>query len=227
VNHHADQLREAFESHEHLAPDLGAVYNGTQALFRKYKRRRRSVQVAGGAVLGAGLFAAGTHLPASLLPGATVPQPVVAVPSPSASPSSRPVPSTAPSIRPLSVPTTVRGTQLTLELDAYDHAGYGYGDAVQLAAMWKTQADILYVKAEAGRLLLVGKRLPIPPHPDPAGSDTPDVRAMAAIDAFADAGYDYDDATRLAQLWNLADPSDAKVKGGEKLLAGDHLPIRP
>jgi len=68
VTQHADQLREAFESHENNTPDPGAVYARVQELARKHKRRRRGSQVAGGAVLGAGLIAAGINLPA-FLPG--------------------------------------------------------------------------------------------------------------------------------------------------------------
>ena len=46
-------------------------------------------------------------------------------------------------------------------------------------------------------------------------------------DAYLNAGYDWDDAEHLAGLWNLDDPTAAKVMGGRRLLSGKPLPIRP
>jgi hypothetical protein len=220
VSPYEDQFREAFESHEHLAPDLGAVYNGSQVLFRRYLRRRRSAQIVGGTVLGAGLLAGGSNLPASLLPGATLPvTPVVA---------------TTPPAAPHTVPTSLSQAELGPDLDAYDRAGYGYDDAVRLAAIWHTEVNLGYVKAEAGHLLLAGRTLPIPPHPDPSDAPAPasasasaDHDAAAARATFFKAGYTFDDAVRLAGLWKLSDPADAKIEAGQKLLAGEPLPIRP
>lgn len=212
-----EQLREAFASHEHLAPSLGAVYAGTQELFRKYRWRRRSAQVVGGAVLVAGVFTVGPNLPASLLPGAqTSGQGIGAGPWPTAVTPTMPV-----------MPTLLSQVELDRDLDAYDRAGYGYDDAVRLAAIWHTTVDLGDVKAEAGSLLLAGQTLPVAPHPDPVDSATPDHGAGAALDAFVAAGYNYDDAVRLARLWKMADPSDAKVAAGKKLEAGQALPFRP
>lgn len=149
---HEDLIREAFESHEHLAPNLGAVYNGSQELSRRYRRRRRGAQVVGGTVLGAGLLAAGAHLPASILPGATVPG------APAGVGATTTPPATA---RP--VPTTLNESEVDRDIDAFTDAGYGYDDAVRLAALWHTSADLRYVKAEAGSELLAGRALPIPP----------------------------------------------------------------
>lgn len=200
-----DQFREVFAAHEHLAPHMGAVYLGSQALYRKYMRRRRGAQVVGGAVLGAGLFAAGTNLPASLLPGAAPPVPTRI--------------STPPMAVPSSVPTSLSPAELTRDLAAFDQAGYGYDDAAELATLWHTGAKVGYVKAEAGRLLLAGQTLPIRPHPDPSAA------ASAAAVAFGDAGYTSEDAARLAEMWHLNSPSDAKVAGGTKLEAGKRLPF--
>jgi hypothetical protein len=205
-------LREAFESHEHLAPDLGAVYIGSQELFRKYRRRRRGAQVAGGAVLGAGLLAGANNLPASLLPGAVVSVPPISVAT----------------TTPVAVPTSLSQAELARDLTAYDSAGYGYNDAVQLAAIWHTNVNLGYVKAEAGSLLLAGQALPVPPHQDPADTSTPGPDAgAAALTAFYDAGYTSEDAAKLAQLWKMPDPSDAKVAAGRKLEAGQPLPFAP
>jgi hypothetical protein len=217
VSPYEEQFRETFESHEHLAPDMGAVYNGSQVLFRRYMRRRRSAQVVGGAVLGAGLLAGATNLPAGLLPGATVAVPTIGTGT-----------TTPPAVQ-TSVPTALSQADLGRDLDAYDRAGYGYDDAVQLAAIWHTSVNVGFVKAEAGRQLLAGRTLPVAPHADPSepsGSATPDRGAAAALDAFAAAGYSYDDAVRLAEVWKLSDPGDAKIMAGKKIEAGQPLPFR-
>jgi hypothetical protein len=215
VTQYEDMFRETFASHEYLAPNMGTVYLGSQELYRRYRRRRRSAQFVGGAVLAAGLLAAGTNLPAGLLPGATLPVPPARVDA-----------TTSPAVVP-SVPTSLGEAEFEQDLAAFDRAGYGYDDAVRLAALWHTKAEIAYVKAEAGNLLLAGRTLPIPPHPIHADATTPDPGAPEALSAFSDAGYTYDDAVRLAKVWKQADPSDAKVKGGAKLEAGQPLPFPP
>ena len=57
-----------------------------------------------------------------------------------------------------------------------------------------------------------------------AGVPMPDDPELAA---YFGAGYDWDDAERLARLWNLDDPTDAKVKAGARILAGRDVPLRP
>jgi hypothetical protein len=213
VTDHGAQLREAFETHEALAPDPAEVYARVKELARTYQRRRRSVQVAGTAVLGAGLLAGSMQLPSVLARqsgGAGVGNSAGGPPSP--------VPSVAASY-----------SQADLDKDwaAYFAAGYGYDDAVQLAALWHTNQNIGLVKAEAGRRLLAGETLPISPHPNPSDTGTPDPAAAGALQAFFDAGYVWDDAVQLAALWKMADPSDAKVAAGKKLEAGQKLPIAP
>jgi hypothetical protein len=209
---HGEQLREAFETHETLAPDPAEVYARVQELSRTYRRRRRGAQVAGTAVLGAGLIVGAIQLPSILagLPGGA------GLAAPAGAPGSQ-VPSIAASF-----------SQADLEKDwaAYFAAGYGYEDALQLAALWHTDQNIGLVKAEAGRRLLAGQTLPIPPHPNPnvASQPAPDV---AAMQAFFDAGYVWEDAVQLAALWKMSDPSAAKVAAGQKLEAGQKLPIAP
>jgi len=217
VTDHGEQLREAFETHEALAPDPAAVYARVQELSRIYRRRRRGAQAAGTAVLGAGLIAGAMQLPSVLagLPGGAR----MAVPA--GAPGSS-VPSVAASY-----------SQADLEKDwaAYFAAGYGYDDAVRLAALWHTNQNIGLVKAEAGRRLLAGETLPVPPqHPTPNVYSQPDAAASAdaaALQAFFDAGYVWDDAVQLAALWKMSDPSQAKVAAGQKLEAGQKLPIAP
>jgi hypothetical protein len=215
VNDHGSRLREAFETHESLAPDPAEVYAEVQRLARAHQRRRRGAQAAGGAVLGAGLIAGMINLP-GLLPGtapdhAAVVAPGAVVPSASASASA----------------SAQEQEQLRAE-SAYFAAGYGYGDALKLAAMWnRPSGDIGLVKAEAGRKLLAGERLPFPATPEtPDGSPRPGSEE-AQVAAFFAAGYDYADAVRLAGLWRLPEPHGAKIEGGKRLLAGETLPFQP
>ena len=207
-----NRLREAFEAHENLTPDPAEVYARVQELSRTYHRRRRGLQAAGGAVLGAGLIAGAVNLPAllSTLPGN----------------------SSAPAAAQVGAAPSLSSSQSQAERDkdwaAYFAAGYGYDDAVKLATLWHLNVnDIGSVKAEAGRRLLAGETLPIKPGPESGGSPSVDTREQAEVQKFFDAGYNYNDAVKLAKLWKLSDPYQAKILGGEKLLAGETLPIRP
>ncbi len=150
MTEHGDQLRNAFETHEHLAPDAAAVYSRVQELSRSYQRRRWGVQ-AGGAVLGVSLIAGAAITLPGLLPGQEKQQ-TVGVGA-----------ATMPDMKPSAAPS---------------------------AAVPQSELDRQY-------------------------------------DAFFDAGYDYDDAVKLAKAWKLADPYQAKIEGGKRLLAGDTLPFQP
>jgi hypothetical protein len=228
-----EQLRETFETHETLAPDPAAVYARVQELARLYKRRRRGAQVVGGAVLGAGLIAGAVALPSALSRssgGVGIAAPAAAPASAGLSASAAPSVALSPSLAGSpSAGSSVYPSELEREWAAYFAAGYGYDDAVRLAALWHTSQDIGQVKAEAGRRLLAGETLPVSPHPNPTTPQTPDPSASAdelALTAFFNAGYVWDDAVQLATLWKLADPSEAKVVAGKKLLAGETLPIK-
>jgi hypothetical protein len=216
VNQPADRLRETFETHETQAPDPGVVYARVQQLARRYQRRRRGAQVAGTAVLGAGLLAGAAQLPGVL--SGTAARPGIRTDLPAAA---------APSVVPSVVPSR-SGDEAQRDLDAYFAAGYGYDEAVRLASLWHSTADIGDVKAEAGRRLLAGETLPVRPAPQPTSTE-PGLSddESAAYAAFFDAGYVWDDAVRLAHLWHLADPSDAKVRAGHQLAAHRALPFRP
>jgi hypothetical protein len=113
--------------------------------------------------------------------------------------------------------------------DAYFQAGYDYDDAVRLSKLWQTNAEIGLVKAEAGRRLLAGETLPFAatPDPEPSGEPVENSEEQKQIQAFFYAGYTYDEAVKLAKLWKLSDPSDAKYLAGKKLLAGEKLPVKP
>jgi hypothetical protein len=214
-DHHGDQLREAFENHESLAPDAAAVYARVQELSKTYRRRRLGGQVAGGAVLGAGLIAGVISLPSVLPsdPAASNPAIIAAAP-PSPAPS---VPATSPS-----------KDELERYWSAYFDAGYDYEDAEKLAVLWQTKAEPGRIKAEAGKRLLAGETLPFPATPNPADPVRPsDPQAEREREAYFAAGYGWDEAVQLARIWKLADPGDAKAMGGKKLLAGEKLPVKP
>ena len=214
---HHDQLREAFTSHESNTPDPAAVYARVQELSVKYKRRRRGAQIAAGGVLGAGLIAGAINLPAFL--PANQPVTNTAAGLPAAAPAT---PSAKPS-------TSVDTSVLDENLVAYTEAGYGYDDAGKLARLWKmSDDDRLAVKAEAGRRLLLGETLPIKPSPDaPVEEETISPTQEKQFAAFFNAGYTWTEAEKLAKIWKLKDPADAKLEGGKRLLAGQELPVKP
>ncbi|MCA2218964.1 hypothetical protein [Jidongwangia harbinensis] len=215
---HEDQLRRAFATHENEAPDPAAVYARVQDLARSYRWRRRGVQAAGGMVLGAGLIAGAITVP-GMLPGNQDNSFNMVAPAAA--------PSAAPSVSPLGPGADPNQR----EYDAFFAAGYDYGDAEQLAKIWKSKEEIGQVKIEAGRRLLAGETLPVRPTPDDNDSGGEEVEVdpveEARYRAYFEAGYVYEDAERLAELWNLDDPSKAKVEAGKKLLDGKKLPFKP
>jgi hypothetical protein len=211
VSNHEDQLREAFVSHENLAPDPAAVYARVQELSKTYKWRRRGIQAAGGVVVGAGLIAGIVNI-TTVLPRDPDSKPAVVLPAAPPSVVSSPSRSAVDEQR---------------AYDAYFKAGYDYEDAQKLAKLW-SMSDVGQAKAEAGDRLLRGQPLPFAATPDDPASEEPvDPLAQARYQAFFDAGYAWDDAEKLAKLWKLSDPSDAKIEGGKRLLDGEKLPIKP
>ena len=207
MTEHADQLREAFETHENQTPDPAAVFARVQQLSQKYRRRRRNAVVAGGAFLGVGLIAG---VPIAIAGVGSGGEPVL---MPAAAP-----PSAA-------SPASTASDQVAL--DAYFKAGYDYDDAMRLAVLWHRKADAYAIKAEAGRKLLAGETLPFAATPDEEPPATPDPVAEKQWQAFFGAGYVWEDAVKLAQIWKLKDPADAKIMAGKKLLAHQQLPIKP
>ncbi len=103
---------------------------------------------------------------------------------------------------------------------AYFAAGYDYQDAVALGQVWN-ETDINQIKAEAGQKLIAGDTLPVPP------SGTPETPTNAAVSAFFAAGYTYQDAVTLGNMWNDSNTYQVKIDAGKKLLDGQTLPIGP
>jgi hypothetical protein len=129
----------------------------------------------------------------------------------------------APHATPTSSPA---GSASSADLDAYFAAGYTYDDAVQLAKIWNMPInDPASIKAEAGRRLLAGQTLPIQPSATPASSAS--ATETADLNAYFSAGYTYNDAVTLSNLWKTSDTYQTKIDAGRKLLAGQTLPIAP
>jgi len=138
-------------------------------------------------------------------------------------PGSQPTPST--------VATSSSDSVSTADLNAYVAAGYTYEDALGLRGLWKI-SDVYQVKVDAGARLLAGETLPIAPgsQPTPAAEASANAVASAndnAVNAYFSAGYTYDDAVTLSKLWKISDTYQVKIDAGQKLLAGQTLPIKP
>ncbi|GLY92921.1 hypothetical protein Acsp02_01770 [Actinoplanes sp. NBRC 103695] len=217
---HPDQLRQAMQAHEHLAPEPAVVYARVQELAKSYRRRRLIAQTAGGAVLGVAVITGAFQVP-HLFPGETAPSGGTAVVQPAASPTAKaPAPSEEPEAPEAEDPMFTPAEQKAR--DKYFAEGYSLDEAEKLSKLWKMK-DIDDVKTKAGQLLLNGKKLPV----RPPASSVSSTAAEAQAEAFFAEGYDYDDAAELAKLWKLPTPYDAKVAAGKKILAGETLPIQP
>lgn len=226
MNQDADQLRDAFLAHEYLAPDPAEVIAVVHERARRYRRRRRAAQGAGGAMLGAGLVAGSVAAPGWL--NATSNRHngsgySLAAPEPQPTPTPLASPSPLASATAIASPSPLTSAQQAQAISAYFAAGYDYNDALALAQLWHMSADPSTIKAEAGRRLLAGQTLPFKPSAEGVATAAED----ADVNAFFAAGYTYEDAVGLAQLWKISDPYQAKVDAGAKLLAGVALPVAP
>jgi len=219
---HEEQLRDAFRGHEHLAPDASAVSSGALELARGYRRRRWAARAAGGALVTAGL-GAGAVVGGQVLPG------LLDGGRPSGEQAAL---SVAAPVSPSATPSPRSETDAEQRRAAFFAAGYDYDDAVALALLWGRDAvDTDAVKADAGRRLLAGGTLPLAPGAAPAAPApepaAPDLDGEGPYVAFLEAGYDWEDAVRLAELWETSDVLQAKALAGQKLLDGETLPFAP
>lgn len=130
------------------------------------------------------------------------------------------------------LPVAPSGTPATpqdLAMQAFFNAGYDYTDAETLGQMWH-ETDLSQVKVEAGQKLENGEPLPVQPS-GKTNADTPDSpvgsQQMSAVNVFFNAGYTYEDAVQLSQIWHTPSAYQAKVEAGQKLENGDQLPIQP
>jgi hypothetical protein len=198
-----DLLTETFVAHTQVVPDTDDVLARIDAIARTHRRNRWVVRATGVSLVSAGLVVGGIALPGLLSSGANH--------------NGR-----------SSVVAEAGGTSTDSayttdqEMTAYFQGGYDYNNAVELSRIWNKPIEFINkVKAEAGLKLLEGQPLPVQPDGPPA---TP---ADKAVTAFFDAGYDYNDAVKLAGIWHDSTPYQAKVEGGQKLEQGESLPIPP
>ncbi|WP_203723617.1 hypothetical protein, partial [Actinoplanes teichomyceticus] len=170
-----DDRQQSFGLNENRTPDPAAVYAAVEELSRTPKRRRRGVQVAGGVAVGAGLLVGLVGVPAAFASEVSKPAHV------------NQVAATA-SAKDKAAPSPSASVSEEQARNAYFAAGYGLDEAEKLAKLWNI-TDLSATKAEAGRRLLAGQTLPIPPGSAPTDSEHDAQRA-----AFFDAGYGWDDA---------------------------------
>lgn len=106
------------------------------------------------------------------------------------------------------------------QYQAFWDQGYTTDDVAALEDLWQTDATT--AKARAGQLLLDGAAVPVAPGEAGPG----DGSAGDPMSTFWDSGYDFEDAARLAELWQV-DVGEAKARAGQLLLDGEPLPIDP
>ncbi|MFF5076206.1 hypothetical protein ACFY36_04085 [Actinoplanes sp. NPDC000266] len=109
------------------------------------------------------------------------------------------------------------------QFQAFFDAGYVWADAEKLAGLWNLK-DAPAAKLEAGKRLLAGQDVPVTPKPANVKAAQKQKAEIAQVEAFFKKGYDGEDAAKLAELWHLKTPYDAKIAAGKKLLAGETLP---
>lgn len=106
------------------------------------------------------------------------------------------------------------------QYETFWDAGYTTDDVAALEDLWQTDATT--AKARAGQLLLDGAAVPlVPGEAGPGDGSGPD-----PVSAFFDAGYGFEDAERLAALWQV-DVYDAKAQAGQLVLDGQPVPVAP
>lgn len=122
------------------------------------------------------------------------------------------------------------------QYEAFWNAGYEPEDVAALGELWGT--DNTETKARAGQLLLEGRQPPVAPGegpdiavPDrprtpPSPVDRPSPVDLGPEDPYWDAGYRYDDAVLLAELWGV-DVTEAKARAAQVLRDGQTLPVPP
>lgn len=108
--------------------------------------------------------------------------------------------------------------------DAYVKSNYSYEDAELLARLWNI--PIAEAKQAIGHKIINGIEdlLPEGVEPDPKVDEHKVDWDSKALDAFFNSRFTYEDAERLAQLWNQPDAYAGKKLIGAKILNGDkHL----
>lgn len=196
-----DELTETFSAHELLTPDADEVLTKSREIARHMRRRQWMLRTTGTVAVTAAVVAGAVALPGLL--GSATHETAVVQPASGGAVSADQTHSTDD------------------ELAAFFNAGYVYDDAQQLAELWHESGDVGAVKAEAGGRLLDGETLPVAPSGTPATADD------LALQAYFDAGYDYNDALTLGKMWHESDPAQVKIDAGKRIENGKQLPIQP
>jgi hypothetical protein len=102
------------------------------------------------------------------------------------------------------------------QYEAFWGAGYTAEDVAALEELWHT--DATEAKAQAGQLILDGQTPPVPPGGAEAAPE------QGEIEAFWSAGYTYEDAEALSELWHT-DLYETKARAGRMVLDGEQLPL--
>lgn len=106
--------------------------------------------------------------------------------------------------------------------DAYVNSNYSYEDAELLAQLWNI--PIAEAKQAIGHKIInnIEHLLPAKVAPDPKVDEHPTTDwDSKALDAFFNSNFTYEDAERLAQLWNQPDAYAGKKLIGAKILNGN------
>lgn len=106
------------------------------------------------------------------------------------------------------------------QYEAFWAAEYTANDVEALTELW--QVDSTGAKARAGQMILDGETVPVAPGANPDATEEGFV-SVEEQDAFREAGYTWEDAEELAELWQV-DVLEAKGRAGQMLLDGEKPP---
>ncbi|WP_250030784.1 hypothetical protein [Paractinoplanes maris] len=209
-----DRLREAMEEHERLAPDRvadrAAVWARVELLARIYRRRNVFVRSAGSVALSAGLVAGLVQMHGFIQGGVAQP-PATSVGVRDVSPPASGQPATSAALP----PSSPRASSLPAP-----------GQPATSTALPPSSPRASSLPAPGRPATSGGSRVSSPPvSGPPTAPDTASGRDP--LNAYFGAGYGWDEAEKLARLWRLDDPGDAKVEAGRRLINGEPLPLRP
>lgn len=106
------------------------------------------------------------------------------------------------------------------QYDAFWGAGYTAEDLEALRGLWRT--DALEAKARAGQMVLDGETVPVAPGAAGPGESAYPV-GVDDIEVLRKAGYTFEDAERLAELWKT-DVYEAKARAADMVRDGETPP---
>ena len=203
-----DDLARVLRGHAPHAPAAARVRARSHAGVAR-RRRQRPLGAAGGA----GLAVAGLVVGVQALAPAGDRQPVVPAAPPATTAGPAPAPGEASGVAP------VEGGRAADADERFFESGYDGFDADELGELWRVE-DPQLVKVLAGVRLEAGLDLPIEPGEVVRGPGQEAPQDVLAQAAYAEAGYGYDDAVELAEIWGEPDVGLVKAVAGQQLLDG-------